>query len=330
MRVTRNLQGDEHGAVAVFVAIVAVLMFAGAAYAVDAGNAWQTRRHVVTGADAAALAAAAQYAVGEDGCSDAAPEYLAANVDDAELESCVVNGAGSDRGNVTVRGHATADFTFAGVVGIDDREISAATTAQWGRPTGIRGLRPFGLCLDADTALAAWLNLPDGPTGPSDPITIEYGKEQPDACGDAPGNWGILDFNGGSNSNAEHKDWVLNGYPGLVSISPPTIEGDTGAFSNSTDSQLTTLKDSGGWFAIPIFDYVEDPGANAQFNIVAFVGVKLVDFKTTGDQAARYLTLEFDRVVLEGACCDEFGIDTGARVVRICDVDTLSPDPEAC
>jgi len=322
---------DESGAIAVIVALVSIVLFAGAAFAIDAGNVWQTRRQMVTASDASALAAAGRYAEGGDGCATTAAATLAANRGDATLEDCLP-AAGTDEGHVTVRGSTTADFTFAGVFGLDDTEVESATTAEWGIPSGVRGLRPFGLCIDANQQLKTWLNLPAGPTGPSGTVEITYGKAQPDACGtDAPGNWGVLDLDGGSNSNADTKEWTLNGYPGTVSVGD-LVAGDTGAFSNSLNSELATLKASGDLFPLPVFDQVSGNGSNARFRIRAFVYVRLLAYKTTGSQANRSLTLQFDRGVVAGTCCGS-GPDTGVRVVRICDVDTTAPDttdPRAC
>ncbi len=178
--------------------------------------------------------------------------------------------------------------------------------------------------------MAAWLANPSGPSGT---IRITYGKSQPDACGtNVPGNWGVQDFDGGSNSNNDTKDWTLHGYPGLVSVGA-NIPGDTGAFSNSLQSELDFLKNSGEGFALPVFDTATGNGSNASFHIVAFVFVKLIDFKANGAQDARYLDLVFTRGIVSGICCAETGIDTGVRAVRICDVNTLTPntsDPRAC
>jgi Flp pilus assembly protein TadG len=329
VRVVARARRDERGAVAVFVAICAVMLFGFAAYAIDAGNAWQTRRNIVTASDAAALAAAGEYSTGAASsagdCADVAAGYLSSNVDGATLLACDPEGIGQDSGYVTVQGQTTANYTFAGIFGIDDSDIDSITTAEWGIPSGVSGLRPFGLCLHANPQLAAWLNLPTGPAGQSAPITITYGKSQPDPCGsNVPGNWGVMDFDGGANSNADTKDWTLNGYPGEITI-PSTVHGDTGAFSNSLNSELNALRTSGAFFGLPVFDSATGNGSNARFGVVAVVFVKLIDFVTTGSQADRSLTLVFDRGVLQGRCCGT-GIDTGARSLRICDVNTLSPN----
>ena len=319
---------DERGAVAVIVAICMVVMLGCAAYAIDAGRSWAARRHLVTAADAGSLAGAEGYAQGANGCSSALASVVA-NHDKATMTTCNPMIVNATHGYVTVRAQATMDYTFAKIFGQTSTDITATTTAQWGIPQSVAGLRPFGLCIDANQQLKDWLAHPVG-TSPVDRIT--YGKSQPSACGSAPGNWGIVNFDGGSNSNNDTKTWTLSGYPGSVSVGD-TVSGNPGAFSNSLDAGLSYLKASGGTFALPVFDTITGPGANAKMHIVAFVIVKLVDYRVTGNQAARYLDVIFTNSIVSGTCCAIGGIDTGARAVRICDVNTLSPnttDPRAC
>lgn len=315
MRVRR----DEDGAVAVVVALCAFVLFAGAAYAVDAGNAWQTRRNLVTATDAAALASAGENARAVTQCGPTSSNYLDRNLDGASLAGCNVHNAGSDHGWVEVEGAATADYTFAGIFGIDDAEIGSMTTAEWGKAEGVRGLRPMGLCLGADAEFTSWLNLPSGPTGQSSVIRIEYTKAQPDVCGEAPGNWGLINLgNQNGLGNSTVVDWIEDGYPGEVSVGD-ILPPKTGAFHPSFNNALDDLVDSGAFFGLPVYDTVTGPGNNAQYRIAAFVLVKLVGFRTTGAEPQRYLDLVFDTGVLEGSCCGN-GIDTGVRVLRICDV----------
>ncbi len=328
MRVNR----DERGAVAIFVAICAVMIFGFAAYAVDSGHLWQARRGLVTAADAAALASASDYAVGKPGCSTAAGPFVVSNNSRASLKSCSPS-ISTTAGHVTVGAERKVDFSFAGIFGTTSKQIRAATTAEWGLPSGAANLRPFGLCLTANPLLTTWLNLPVGPTADSVPIRITYGKSQPTACGgNVPGNWGVMDFDGGSNSNNDIKTWTRYGYPGVVSVNQ-NVAGDTGAFSNSLDSELAYLRTTGEAFALPIFDSATGNGSNAQFRIVAFALVKLMGYSTTGAQAQRYMDLAFTGGIISGKCCATAGINTSVRAIRICDVNTLSPntsDSRAC
>ncbi len=328
MRVSR----DQRGAVAVIVAICAVMIFGFAAYAIDSGHLWAARRGLVTAADAAALASAKDYALGKPGCATAAGSFVTSNNSLASVNSCSPS-VGLSSGHVTLDAKRSVGFSFAGILGTKSKQIHAITTAEWGIPTGAANLRPFGLCLGANLQMAQWLNLPSGPVGDSGTIRITYGKSQPTACGtNVPGNWGVLDFDGGSNSNNDTKNWTRSGYPGVVSVGQ-NVPGDTGAYSNSLDTELAFLQSSGQAFVLPVFDIAAGNGSNAQFHIVAFVFVKLVGFKTTGAQAARSMDLVFTRGVISGTCCATTGINTGTRALRICDVNTLTPnttDSRAC
>jgi Flp pilus assembly protein TadG len=320
---------DESGAIAVIVGICAVMIFAFASYAIDAGHVWASRRQLVTATDASALASAKAYSEGTAGCATAAAASLADNDSDATVTNCVPTVKSSSSGYVTVRAKTSVDYTFAQIFGTSSQDISAATTAQWGIPKAVAGLRPFGLCIDANQQLKDWLAHPVGTSGV---VRVTYGKDQPTSCGAAPGNWGVVDFDGGSNANSDTMNWTENGYPGTVSVDD-TLSGDTGAISTALKDGLSYLKSSGETFALPVFDTITNPGSNAQMHIVAFVLVKLVDYQVTGAQAGRYFDVMFTNSIVSGPCCATDGVDTGVRAIRICDVNTLTPntsDPRAC
>lgn len=312
-------------------AMIAVFGFT--ALSVDLGNAWQNRRQLVNATDAAALAAAQEYAVHGNGCGSTATNYAAGNKADATITACVPSAgalAGDSSGHVMVSAEATVNYAFAPVIGVDSKTSSSTTAVRYGIPLAVGGLRPFGLCLDTFLDLPEWVAWVDRSV-PSWPALIEYSKDSnPNACngGDpVPGNWATMDLDGGGNSNADIQDWTLNGFPDLVYSGVP-VPGDTGAFSPSLASELQYLVDEGIVFQLPLFDSATGNGSNASFNIVAFVSVVVTDFQTSGAQAGRSLTLQFVAAVAEGVCCDAFGIDTGTRVLQICAVDPT--DLTAC
>jgi hypothetical protein len=322
----RRHTGDEQGAVAVIVAILLVSLFGFVAFALDTGNTWQTRRHLITATDSASLAAAREFALGNDGCAGTDDAYVELNFPGSSVETCERGGSGST-GYVTVGATHDVEWNFARIFGLNGKTVRSSTTAAWSIPAGLTGLRPLGLCSETP-ALQTWLNYPTGPTGPSGTIRIFYNKELPDQCGDtAPGNWGVQDFNGGSNSNNETRSWMANGYDGMV-FKNTWSPGNTGAFSNSLNSELSDLVDQ--TFLLPIFDDVSGNGSNAQFHIIDFVGVKLIGYRATGAEAQRYLDLQFQLLVAQGQCCDRGGSFTGVSIVHICSVDRAVFDPNAC
>jgi Flp pilus assembly protein TadG len=316
----RRRRADERGAVAVMVAILMVLVMGLAALSLDSGNGWETRRSLVTATDAAALAAAEVYAQNGDGCAGVPATFVRANVSAASVTDCSLTALGPGAAAVTVQAATPLHYTFAGIIGVGDRDVHSSTTAAYGQPLGVTGLRPLGLC-NASVGYQQWLD-----SGMSTPftVTINYGKDAPTDCGaNVPGNWGVQDFDGGANSNADTRSWIEDGYPGMVTA-PSSIPGDTGAFSNSLSSALSALVASGAPFQIPIFDSAAGSGSTAQFHVIGFVSVVLVDFNASGSATSRWLRVEFVSHVAQGTCCSH-GTDTGTRVVFICAVDADFP-----
>ena len=337
MRVSTT--SDERGAIIVIVAVAMVGLLAATAIAFDLGNAWQERREIVNATDAGALAGAAAFSLGNDGCVEA-DSYVTKNDGGANTpdDFCVHSGDGV-AGVVTIGAEQLVDYAFAPVIGNDNVTVESTTAARYGIPWSIYGqLRPFGLCLDSFlTNTVSWDR-----SGPSMPIKMEYGNDdsgQADTCAsgsNVPGNSGVLDFNGGSNSNEETKDWVrfgfedelqsytVIGFCGDVSPDELCIEGSPGGLGGS-QSSLQWLVDQHVVFPLPVFDDVAGPGANALFEVVGFATVVLTDFQIQGGgQDTRYLEFSFHTGTVRGECCDPGGVDTGVRTVQLCAVETTN------
>lgn len=159
---------------------------------------------------------------------------------------------------------------------------------------------------------------------------IFFTKDGPEECGsNAPGNWAFQDYDGGANSNDDLEEWIRFGYHennvGIGNCNwddpPPNegCEGDPGSGGGSLQSALNAIKNTR--FPIVIYDSVSGNGATAEFNVYAFLGVILREFKVTGPESDRYFDLEFSDIQLAGPCCDDEGVWTGALNLRICSVD---------
>src|SRR5215470_4428403 len=98
----RTRFAQERGAVAVMVAILSTVLFGFAAFAIDLGNSWQTRRHLITASDAGALAAAKDLATGvTTDCQPPASDYANRNFS-ASYDTCNWTG-NTNAGKVTVK-----------------------------------------------------------------------------------------------------------------------------------------------------------------------------------------------------------------------------------
>lgn len=299
-------ENAEEGSTTILVAIMATVLFGMAAIVVDAGEVWAARRQLITAGDAAALAAAQEYALGGNGCSGVAATYIADNYPEATLNTCSVVG-----NRINLEAEVTIDHQFAQVLGRTSTDVDVEVYARFGTASSGTGLRPFGLCATSDGFLA-WQA---SGHSTSQVFRINYTKDALSACGSTiPGNWGIIDFNGGSNSNSETKYWVEHGYPGVVTV-PGTYEGDPGAFSNS----MGVNKIVGERILLPVFDSGAGNGANATFDLVGIVGVIIHGYKANGSASSRYLDIQFVTAVLSGGCCEGSGaIDAGVVGIEIC------------
>jgi Flp pilus assembly protein TadG len=305
-------------------AIVLVVLMGLAAFALDTGNGWQERRNMITATDAAALAAIEHYAEGTDGCSTVPAQFVNLNESAASVTACNYTAVAPGAGYVTVQAQRHIDFTFARVIGFDGTDVHSSTTAAFGVPTALSGLRPLGLC-DQSAGYLNWIA-----SGMVTPFTqqIYITKASPNDCGaDAPGNWGQLQLDPNCPGDNCVKDQWANGYQGMVNADT-WIGGKPGAFSDSLSGALDALKASGQAFQLPVYDLVGGNGRNAQFFITGFVTVVLVNDLLTGPESGRYITVQFQTGVAQGTCCSH-GQDTGTRVVFICAVDPIF-DPTGC
>ncbi|MEO1060742.1 MAG: pilus assembly protein TadG-related protein, partial [Actinomycetota bacterium] len=209
---------DETGAVLAFVALGLVVFMGCAAIAIDLGNVWAHRRSVTTAADAAALAAAQEYATGGTGCSATAKSYVKGNLHDATLASCQHATTAAGTGQVEVGARVGIDHWFAPLIGIGSSTVEASTTAFYGSASSADGVRPVGLCA-ASPAYQAWSG-----TVPSGEIFVPFEVPEPSVCGTSStaGALALLGVPCGTGSGAATK-----GFPQRITPPQPAcIEAD--------------------------------------------------------------------------------------------------------
>lgn len=150
-------------------------------------------------------------------------------------------------------------------------------------------------------------------------------------CGsEAPGNWGWIDFDGGSNPASEQADWVENGYDGSSAANDcnndgttgDPCEGDPGSSGGSPRQELDALIESEAVFFIPIFSNVTFNGANAEFTMWGFLPLVLRGYEITRPESDRYFDFEFLDAIASSAgdVVEEGGLGT-PKGVKICAVD---------
>jgi hypothetical protein len=269
----QRIDGEE-GATAVLVAVMLVVLFGFGALVLDVGNLYWERRSLQNGADAAALAAAQDFAEGSDATARiTAEQYADAN----NSRGAFVEGFTQPTGNsiqVTAR---TGDIAaagqlnslLAGVLGIDEYFTRATATATWGSP-GSANTVPltFSYC--------EWLAFTDG-LGvdglPTDTKVVYHHTSSASDVNDCDGPAG-QDSPGGFG-------WLDEESPCAALVENGEVEGDTGA------SMSGACKDSfpellGQTVLMPIFVEVTGSGTGAVYEIIGFAAFEFQGYRFPG------------------------------------------------
>ena len=314
----------DTGSIAVIVALAIVPMFAVLAAVVESGTVLVRRQVLQTNVEAAALRVAQRWVAGSEPCiggtttidDDHDLDHHHDDDDDDDHDhhgvSCSITGSVLG-GTVTVSASESVDLTLGSLIGRESASISSSATVAVGSPTATSGLRPFALCAQ-HPALLSWIN-----SGFTDETihTIRVVSDGTTCGGDVPGNWAMMDFDGGSNSNATLQNWVVNGYSGEVAV-PSTVSGDPGIPTPAIDIDVLI----GSTVSVPIFGTARLNGSTAEFDLNGFVSVEIIDVVMTGAAANRHIDLRFVTDTAGESATDSTGNNHyGISSWRLCALD---------
>jgi hypothetical protein len=213
-------------------------------------------------------------------------------------------------------------FFFAGVLGVDDASAQAEATAALLKNFGGFRTPPSGgnidllpFALDLDT----WNDLLDGIGSDdwkwdADLNQVVAGSDgilevnlYPQGTG-SPGNRGTVDIGSSNNSTADIARQIVYGvspadlahHGGSLQFDENgelELNGDTGISAGVKDELASII---GQRRVIPIFSQVTGPGNNAQYTIVKFAGVRILEVKLTGQQSKKRVMIQPANIVVEG------------------------------
>jgi hypothetical protein len=219
-------------------------------------------------------------------------------------------------------------YFFARVLGLNSSASQAEATAAliknfkgFKAPSNGENLAMLPFALD----LGTWNNMLAGGGSDSyrwdaDCEVIESGSDGirevnlfPQGTG-SPGNRGTVDLGGSNNSTADIARQITDGIsPEDLAHFPDSeikfddngelfLNGDTGISAGVKD-ELASIK--GKPRIIPLFSSVEGPGNNAEYTIVQFVGVRIMDVKLTGSMNSKRVIIQPCRVFTQGGIPSE-------------------------
>jgi hypothetical protein len=155
---------------------------------------------------------------------------------------------------VRVTGTDKASLCFAGLLGIRNANVRARATVQVATSLRavLKGLSPFAVPEDSVGAVGSTMTFYPGDT------TSYSGGLGSDSV--VPGNWGLLNLNGGSLSTQDLIDEILRA-----------------GLQKTIDSVI------GQALTVAVYSTVAGNGANGEFTIVGFVSVTILDCRLNGN-----------------------------------------------
>ena len=297
---------QEKGAVLALVGISLFALISFFALAVDLGHIFVTRTELQNTADSAALAAvseiwngigvARQKAIDFGEAHQVAGEPIIVVPDDVvfghyHLSTGQFTSSGTPTNAVEVRSRRTnqspsgpLELFFARMFGQDFTNVQAISRAVLDpRVVGVHGknrLLPYtviNFIVDQDL---------DGKYDLGRVINIHPRN-------DAPGNFGFLDLDKGSNDVPELREYIENGYDKDFVIPPGgsvPVSGSTGIDGNSLLNSFKVIE--GEIVFLPVHNQVAFQGDNAIFNVISLLAVVVEDVKLVGNIDKRYIKVK--------------------------------------
>ncbi|OHB83393.1 MAG: hypothetical protein A2V98_12485 [Planctomycetes bacterium RBG_16_64_12] len=211
---------------------------------------------------------------------------------------------------------------FARALGDTGSSLEAGATAAllnnfggFRPPPGSGNLGIVPIALDVDTWNNLWMGI--GTDNWTWNAQLEEVTAGPDGILEAnlfpqgsltPGNRGTVDIGSNNNSTADIARQIVHGVsPEDLAYHGGTLEldengqlilnGDTGISAGVKDELASIIREPR---IIPLFSQVVGPGNNAQYTIVKFVGIRILDVKLTGSMSSKRVTVQPAVVVATG------------------------------
>ena len=306
---TDLLGGDERGSVIPIVAVCLVVIFGLAALAIDLGWLFVVKSELQNAADAGALAGVVELVQTGDEAARLAAINYATEPDQYRLNQSTPT---ADSVDVTILDPERIRVVISRDSGTTAGRVPTIFARIWGTNT-----------VEAGAVAVATVNCEVIGTGKGNLLPFAIKTTMVDENGDGymdlgniidifphpwePGNFGLLDLDGGSNSNADIVRWIEYGYDGTFILPEGggdlivngtehmNLEGSPGVVGNSIADAL--ISRVGDLVLFPVFDQVSGNGANAQFRIVDFVGAYITGIQVTQSVGQRYLKIEISEFV---------------------------------
>lgn len=305
----RARTGHEDGQVLALTAMVAGLLVGVAALVVDGGTWLLADRQMQSAADAASLAGAQALPSDPARARSLAVDYAARNGGGIASDQIEVSSVNEPNDNITVRVVGEAPGFFSRVFGIASVRVGATAAARSSVAGAVRGVAP--IAVDERHPLLACQPVPcfDQPTE----LTL---ASVSGSGSNAAGSFGLVDLSGrrdGSVGASTLAEWVRRGYPDY--LGPGRYGAAPGAAFNSDVFSEAMAARLGSELVFPVYRSITGSGANARFDVVAWVAFGLESFSSGGNVGS--IRGRFTRVTWDAEPTVGGGRDLGVRTLSL-------------
>jgi hypothetical protein len=300
------LAGEERGQVAVLFALFLVALMGLAALVLDLGSWSQGQRVLQSQADAAALAGAQDLPYDTQSAGNLAALYANKNGTSIPAGGISFSTGQVPNDSISVKLAGSAPGFFARVFGIQTVQLHAHATAESDLIGQARYVAPITVRKDHPM-----LSNPGCPCFTQE-TSIPLGKNG------APGSFGLINLDGSRGGNGGPNTlagWIINGYDGYLGLG--SYYANTGAKFNASQMQAALSARIGTVLMFPVYDTLTGNGANAQYDIIGWVGFHLNSFDARGSSGNLYGY--FTQITWTGlaAAANSNVPDFGARTIRL-------------
>jgi Flp pilus assembly protein TadG len=273
----------ETGQAAVLSVVFMAALLGAVALVLDVGSWFRAQRATQSAADAAALAGAQELPDSTGSATAFANQYLTSNGGGAGITTFSTKNVAND--TVTVKVTRQADGVFAKLFGIDSVNVHAKASARAGTPA--EALYAAPIAVDRKHPLLNCKPLPCF----NQATTLDLEKT-------GAGAFRLLNLDrthGGSGGQIT-AGWILKGYNDYMPLG--WYQSDPGAAFNDSKVKSALSVRVGDELLFPVYDKVQDNGANFDYRVVGWVGFVVTDFHPQGSKGT--IDGYFVRVVWEG------------------------------
>ena len=292
---------DSSGQAAVLTVVFMAALLGAIAMVLDVGSWFRAQRATQSAADAAALAGAQELPESPGAATGIATQYLGTNGGGAGEYSFASNRLVND--TITVKVTRQADGVFAKLFGIDSVDVHAKASARSGSIDRARYAAP--IAVDRKHPLLNCSPLPCFGTS----TTLDLAKT-------GPGAFRLLNLDrskGGTGGKID-AEWILRGYDGYMPLG--WYGSDPGAAFNDNKFKDALNIRLGDELLFPVYDKVQDTGANFDYRVVGWVGFVVTGFKPQGSKGT--VDGYFVRVIWEGIQSESGDeSDFGVRAIQL-------------